>query len=465
MVPIGPTVRRIGRTGRAGRQPVGRSPDPGGAAIVAGHGTRLRTPQRAASAGRDRLDARLRRDRSASRSRRSGSASRPSGRPSTTSSMTATCRRSSSSARRSRRRRRASSSGPASSSRRCTTRSAWPRTRRRSSCSATAGWSSASGSGWSEIEFAGLGADARRRGAAMDEILAILPQAWSGEPFTHQGAVYDLPTLGVRPTAVDAASRCSSAVAPSPRSAAPRASPTASSRTPRSRGSSSRCAGCSTSASASAATRRPSGSSTTRCCCRAPRATEALARYRDALWAMQWKYSDMEASATRPLPPPSPPPFDRPDEALVKGRATYAGTPDELVEALLDIRQQAGVPVEFVGTQPPPAPRVRRAGRADAAARRGRRAARLRRSVRPPRCRTRGDRWADRRDRDARRRRPRLIQGEAGGDTLSGKRRRPAPTMTGNTSRFRRSTRSARRAATGRARRCRAPGAHDRRAP
>jgi hypothetical protein len=32
----------------------------------------------------------------------------------------------------------------------------------------------------------------------------------------------------------------------------------------------------------------------------------------------------------------------------VKGRATFAGTPDELVEALLDIRRQAGVPLEFV---------------------------------------------------------------------------------------------------------------------
>jgi hypothetical protein len=78
-----------------------------------------------------------------------------------------------------------------------------------------------------------------------------------------------------------------------------------------------------------------------------PSREEALARYRDVAWAMQWKYSDMAASATRPLPAVTPPRFDRPDEALVTGRATYAGTPDELVEALLDLRAQAGVPVEF----------------------------------------------------------------------------------------------------------------------
>ena len=203
------------------------------------------------------------------------------------------------------------------------------------------------GLGWSEVEFRGLGADARRRGAAMDEILRILPQAWSGEPFTHQGAVYELPTLGVRPTP---SKRIPVVVGGGAEPAIRRAARLAD--------------GIFANAPIDQflqevgwvldeCGRIGRDPSTFRfihysVLLPGPSREEALTRYRDVLWAMQWKYSDMEASATRPMPAVSPPPFDRPDEALVKGRATFAGTPDELVEALLDIRRQAGVPVEFV---------------------------------------------------------------------------------------------------------------------
>ena len=203
------------------------------------------------------------------------------------------------------------------------------------------------GLGWSGVEFAGFGADARHRGTAMDEILRILPQAWSGQPFTHTGAVYDLPTLAVRP-------------APS----APIPVLIGGSAEPAIRRAARLADGLFSNASdegfleqvgwvldeCARIGRDPSDFRFIHYSVLLPGASReaALARYRDALWAMQWKYSDMEVSASRPLPPPAPPPFRGPDEALLQRRTTYAGTPDELVEALLDIRRRAPVPVEFV---------------------------------------------------------------------------------------------------------------------
>jgi probable F420-dependent oxidoreductase len=202
------------------------------------------------------------------------------------------------------------------------------------------------GLGWSEIEYAGLGADARRRGAAMDEILRILPQAWSGEPFTHEGTVYGLPTIGVRPRP---SRRIPVVIGGGAEAAIRRAARLAD--------------GLFANATPDAFVQQV-GWVLDECdrigrdpatfrfihysvLLPGPSREAALARYRDALWAMQWKYSDMEASAARPLPPPAAPAALPADEELVKGRATYAGPPAALVEALLDIRRRAGVPVEF----------------------------------------------------------------------------------------------------------------------
>jgi probable F420-dependent oxidoreductase len=203
------------------------------------------------------------------------------------------------------------------------------------------------GLGWAEVEFAGLGADPRRRGAAMEEILQILPKAWSGEPFRHQGAVYDLPEVGVRPTPPV---RIPVLVGGGAEAAIRRAARLAD--------------GIFANATEDRFVEQV-GWVLDECerigrdpatfrfihysvLLPGPTREEALRRYRDALWAMQWKYSDMEASASRALPVAVPPPFTGADEDLVRGRATVAGPADDLVEALERLRRRAGVPVELV---------------------------------------------------------------------------------------------------------------------
>jgi len=202
------------------------------------------------------------------------------------------------------------------------------------------------GLGWSGIEFLGFGTDRRRRGAAMEEVLQILPKAWTGEPFTHRGNVYDLPTLGVRPAP---STRIPILIGGGAEPAIRRAARLADGLFSNAPGEKfleqvgwvvDECERIG---------RDPSTFRFLHYALLLPGESreKVLARYRDAVWAMQWKYSDMEASASRPLPPPAPPAFDRPDEALLRGRTVVAGTPGEIVDTLLDLRRRAGVPVEF----------------------------------------------------------------------------------------------------------------------
>lgn len=55
------------------------------------------------------------------------------------------------------------------------------------------------GLGWSSVEFAALGPDRSKRGAAMDEILDIVRQAGADAVVHHHGELYDVPEVSIRP--------------------------------------------------------------------------------------------------------------------------------------------------------------------------------------------------------------------------------------------------------------------------
>lgn len=203
------------------------------------------------------------------------------------------------------------------------------------------------GLGWIDAEFAGLGADPRRRGQAMEEILPILKQAWSGEPFRHDGDVYSLPKLAVRPVPSDpipiligggaeAAIRRAARLADGIYSNA-----TGDKLVQQVEWLLDEC---------ERVDRDPASLRVVHYAVMIPgdSAQDAWSRYGQDVWLMTWKYGDMEASVTRSGPPPSPPPMTEALEAKVRSRAVVAGTGEEIVSQLLGIREQAGLPVEFV---------------------------------------------------------------------------------------------------------------------
>ena len=203
------------------------------------------------------------------------------------------------------------------------------------------------GLGWSEVEFAALGADMTRRGAAMEEILTLLRKAWTGEPFHHRGSVYEFPEVAVRPVpSVSIPILIGGGAEAAIRRAARLADGIFSNVAPdkltqQLHWIEDECERIG---------RDPSELRIIHYSVILPGTSPeaAWARYLDHVWHMTWKYSDMEESASRSGPPRAAPELTEERRKRLQGRFTVAGSSDEIVATLLEVREQASLPVEFV---------------------------------------------------------------------------------------------------------------------
>ena len=203
------------------------------------------------------------------------------------------------------------------------------------------------GLGWNPIEFEALGADLHTRGKAMDEILDILPKAWTGEPFKHSGSVYDLPELAVRPAPH----------APIPIVIGGSAEPAIR-----------RAARLTQGVFANAPVdrfveqvewvldeldkvgRNPEDFRFVHYSILYPASSEDQGwdEIGQHVWNMSWKYGDMEPSATRSGQVKYAPQLSEADEKSLRWRSALVGPSDQIAEELRSIRDRIGVPIDFV---------------------------------------------------------------------------------------------------------------------
>jgi len=180
----------------------------------------------------------------------------------------------------------------------------------------------------------------------MEEILELLPKAWTGEPFHHEGRVYRFPELAVRPKPSQTIQVLVGGGAEVAIRRAARLADGIFANVPKDQflqqltWIEDEC---------EKVGRDPADLRIVHYSVMLPAGSqqEAFERYTDHLWQMMWKYSDMEDSTNRPGPPPSAPPFDEAKRDRLFGRATIAGSGEEIVEYLHDIREQANFDVEF----------------------------------------------------------------------------------------------------------------------
>jgi probable F420-dependent oxidoreductase len=196
------------------------------------------------------------------------------------------------------------------------------------------------GLGWSQVEYEVLGIDMSHRGRAFTEVLQFLPKAWTGNPFTWEGDIYRYPELAIRPApgrpipiivggGVDAAVKRAARFADgffsnaSPQRFAQQVQ-VASQEMER-------------------VGRDPASFRWIYYAVMYPGATPEILR---SAWDQTWKYGDMEASATRSGIASPPAPSAEEEESISK--RIIAGSPSEIIDALTTIREQAGVPIEWI---------------------------------------------------------------------------------------------------------------------
>lgn len=202
------------------------------------------------------------------------------------------------------------------------------------------------GLGWMPVEFDALGADLKRRGRAMDEILTILPRAWSGQPFAHQGTVYSFPEVGVRPTPdVPIPIVIGGGAEPAVRRAARLTQGFFSNASPARLAEQVEWA----TDELEKAGRDPARFRWIYYTVMFPSSDPDAAweRARDHVHAMRWKYGDMEASASRSGALPEPPPLSGEAEEKLR-KATLLGTGSDIAERVASIREAAGVDIDIV---------------------------------------------------------------------------------------------------------------------
>ena len=202
------------------------------------------------------------------------------------------------------------------------------------------------GLGWSPVEFEALGARMTTRGRAMDEILDVLSQAWTGNPIDHQGAVYQFGPVAVRPVptasipiwiggGADAAVRRAARLADGFFSNAPAHRFQEQVEVARDQ--------------MERDGRDPSafewGYYAVIHPCDDPE--EGWREIRDHVHHMRWKYNDMEASAARSGPVGAPPPLDGATEERLRS-AVLVGPAEMIAEEIKKVETRVGVPLHLV---------------------------------------------------------------------------------------------------------------------